>query len=285
LSHSRNPTREDILRQIRKFAEEMGRPPKAHEKGFETVAWAARKEFGSWTHALKVAGLQTYKDWRRKKTFVEKIRRLLNCNPMTLKELRRELSKGQNFECSNPSSRISIAIKQANNIDSIGPRGSYVYFLKGQEKLAQTRLDGILSKIPELEEEIFCRLRQPMTRAQIEKSVSHDKLTRYRKGRIHIYLRELQLAKLIYKARFVVGSGRGHARKYKSFHLFGKLANKTFYCRFDCQNEVAELVLKNIPHEELDNAGARMALVRQLKRIFPEDVFRLIDRELWAVEF
>jgi len=164
-------SREAILKQLREFAEENLRPPKYNEPGFQNVVYSANREFGSWKHALKIAGLQTYSAWKRKRTFVGKIRALLNYNPMTIRELREELN-----ESSDSTPLISSALKGAEDINSLGPRRNRVYYLEGQKAFAQTRLDEILSEIPELEEEIFYHLRQPMTRRQIEKAVSGNKL-------------------------------------------------------------------------------------------------------------
>lgn len=273
-------SREAILQQLRKFAEENGRPPKTNETGFQDVVHAAKREFGSWTHALKIAGLQTYRAWKGKRTLAGRIRALLNYNPMTLKELREELN-----ESSDSTPLISAALKGARDINSLGPRRNRVYYLEGQKALAQTRLDEILSEIPELEEEIFYHLRQPMTRRQIEKVVLGDKFTTYKKEKIGHYLKELLLAGLLYKARFMGGKGRGRARRFGAYDLFGNLATKTFYCRFDCPNEVAQLVLKNIPRRTLQSRDLQISLVsmrnRHLKRILPKDVHQIVERELW----
>lgn len=156
-------SREAILKQLREFAEENLRPPKHNEPGFQNVVYCAKREFGSWAHALKIAGMQTYRAWKGKRTFVGRIRTLLNSNPLTFKEIREALNKS-----SDSTPAISAAIQHASDIDSIGARRNRIYYLKGQKSLAQTRLDQILSKIPELEEEIFYRLRRPMTRRQLE---------------------------------------------------------------------------------------------------------------------
>lgn len=273
-------SREAILKQLRKFAEENGRPPKRNEPGFQNVVYSANKEFGSWAHALKIAGLQTYRAWKGKRTLAGRIRALLNYNPMTLKEIREKLDKNPDF-----SPNIGGAIAGVRDINSLGPRKSKVYYLEGQKALAQTRLDEILSKIPELEEEIFYRLRQPMTRGQIEKAVIGSRPTGSDKAKIRLYLKELVLAGLLYKARFVGRKGAGRARTFTSYNLFGDLATKTFYCRFDCPNEVAQMVLQNIPCKANQSRDSPISLIsaqsRYLKKILPEDVCLIIERELW----
>ena len=132
------PSRREILQRLQEFARDAGRPPRAREPGLENLVYAAKKEFGSWEHALKIAGLQTYSAWRRKKSFASEIRRLLNNNPMTVKELRKALSESSN--CTWSITRFFVTIRQASDINSLGQRRSRVYFLEGQENLARNKL-------------------------------------------------------------------------------------------------------------------------------------------------
>lgn len=258
----------------------MGRPPKSNEIGFQDVAYSAKVEFGSWNYALKIAGIQTYREWRNKNCFSGKLRKVLNCNPLTLSEIRNELDVGS--EC---TPRIITVIKQDKKIKSIGPRKSMVYYLEGQEALAQTRLDKIIYEIPAIEEEIFYRLRNPMTRSALEKSLFENKMESLDVRKISKYLGELVSARLIYKVRFRDNKKRGHSSMLTCEEIFGKLAYKTYYCRFDCPNEVAELILKNISNLEqgqstLEAFAAKNEIdeerKRNLKRILPFNVFQII---------
>lgn len=280
-------SREELLRILRKFARDFGRPPKTDEPGFDKIVRAAKTEFASWEHALRIAGLQTYKAWRRRRTLGSEVRRLLNYNPMTLTELRQELAKSPIF-ASKPQSIISPSIvgsvKQDSGVKSIGPRGTKIYFLQGQDALAQTRLEAIMSEIPPLEEEIFCRLRQPMTRSQIEKLIFGDQTRSHDIVKLCTYLKELELARLIYRVRFVGGKGHGHARRFTSYELFGELAGKTLYCRFDCPNEVAQLITENIPSMEFYDRDSKIKISGRrdylLRRMLPENAYRTIESKL-----
>jgi hypothetical protein len=253
----------------------------------EKIVQAARAEFGSWEHSMRIAGLQTFKAWRKKRTLGGEMPRLLNHNPMTLVELKKELVENPLFS-SRPQSVSSINIlhivKHSSDIKAIGPRRTKIYYLEGQEALAQTRLDAIMSEIPPLEEEMFYHLRQPKTKAQIEKLVLGDGSSSHERGKLRQYLTELELAGLIYRARFVGRKGYGRARRFTSYELFGELATKTYYCRFDCPNEVALLIDENIPLVESTDKDVKISVAsirsRYLRRILPENVCRIVDNSL-----
>jgi hypothetical protein len=288
MSPAKGYSREDIIRHLQEFERDSGRPPKTNEPGLEGIVQAAKREFGSWEHAMKIAGLQTYKAWRRRRTLGGEMHRLLNNNPLTLVELRKELVKNPVFAL-KLQSVFSVSIfqvaKQSSDIKSMGQRRTKIYYLEGQEALAQTRLDAIMSEIPPLEEEIFYHLRQPMTRVQIEKLVSGDRPSSHEMAKLLEYLKELELAGLVYRARFVGRKGHGRSRRFTSYELFGELATRTFYCRFDCPNEVAQLVAENIPHIELMDKDMKFSIAktrsRHLRRILPENVCRILDNRLW----
>jgi len=195
---------------------------------------------------------------------------------MTLKDLRGELDKDSRFSNSGLSARISTAVKNASDLRSIGSRRSRIYFLEGQERLAQTCLDKILSKVTELQDEIYNHLRQPTTRGQLEKVVSE--ITGAKKTTIARHLKDFLWNRVIYKVKFVSGCRGG--KKYNSFDLFGDLTGKTYFCRFDCPNEVGHFTVKNIPREKLGIRGFRSSLTHHLKRMLPKDVFHLVNKEL-----
>ena len=117
-------TKDFILTKIREFSIENGRPPRYNESGFENITYAAKTKFGSWTYALQIAGLQTYRSWHKKDTRGGRLCTLLNNNPMTLKEIRAEFKKDGLFKLSsNSETSLSLlqVIKNTKQITSIGP--------------------------------------------------------------------------------------------------------------------------------------------------------------------
>jgi len=260
---------EEIVQHLLEFVANTGKIPELAEPGLEKLIQEAIRTFGSLENALRIAGLQTDST---KESLISKIRRILNYNPMTFKDLREELDNDSRFLHAS----ILTAVKKASDLRSIGSRRSKVYFLEGQERLAQTCLDKILSKVTELQDEIYNHLRQPTTRGQLEKVVSE--ITGAKKTTIARHLNDLLRNRAIYKMRFAFGSRGG--QKYNSFDLFGDLSGKMYFCRFDCPNEVGHFTVKNIPREKLGITGFRSSLTRHLKRILPKDVFHLVDKEL-----
>ena len=277
MSPRKSYSREEILRRLQEFARDSGRPPRSNEIGFGKIKEAAKREFGSWNYALKVAGLQTYKKWQYKNTLIGRICNLLNHNPLTLPELRRELLNNENCNFFAKAIRvesIATAIKQSAKISSIGPRRSKVYYLKGQERLAQNRLGQTPSNLSEKQDLIFCALRKPMTKNEIGNLFSQN----VGNPSFDSQLRELAMARLVGKVKFVAGS-RG-AKKYRASELFGDLACKVYYFRLDCPRELAKFIVQNIPRSRIGNKGFRSALSHHFKRILPQDVFAICMPEI-----
>jgi hypothetical protein len=267
-------SREEILQRLQEFARDYGRPPKTNEPGFGKLVEAVKREFGSWDYALKIAGLQTYKEWRKKRTFTAQIRRLLNYNPMTLKQVRNELAK--DIE-SIPKSLLTsptllgTTLQNCSNVKSVGPRRSKVYFLDGQEALAQTILDKTSSMVDNGEELLFSYLRKPVTKDQILK------LFPAQQRKCEKWLKELILAGLAYRAEFFANARGG--QKFGASDLFGNIAGKRYYCRFDCPDEICELILQNIPQQRIDEGNFSAALSRRLKSILPSEIYKIWERK------
>lgn len=257
-------TREKILGLLQEFVRESGRPPKVNEPNFEPLVQAAKNEFGSWSYALKIAGIQTYKSWRKKKTVGGRLCILLNNNPMTFAELRQEFGKNEDSLISAKTSQnLSVAISQNSQIKSMGPRKSKVYYLQGQEKLAQSHL----AQAPSLDEKqdfIFCALRKPMTKSEVRGLFQESKST----SCIDRLLKELVLAELVRKVDFVSSKGS----KFSAADLFGNIAYKTYYFRCDCPKELVEMLALNIPRARIQESGFATSLTHHLKRILPPDV-------------
>lgn len=267
---------ERIIQQLIGFVRKNGKLPRPDEPGLKELIQEAIEEFGSLDGALTMAGLSIKnRDVKKQGSFSEKIRHILNSNPMTLFEIRRELKVGSDF-----SPRIKSSINNDKKIKSIGPRRKKVYFFEGQEILAQTKLDKIMNEIPKLEEKIFCLLQTPMTKLMLLNSLFGDKYSTHQKSKINTYLRELMWAHLIYEAKFVIKKGR-YSKKFTSKDFFGDLADKLFYCRFDCPIEVADLVIQNIINletgiDEIEKITLKDKRNRQLKRMLPPKTYQLI---------
>jgi hypothetical protein len=270
-------SQKEIIFLLQDFAKKAGRPPKRNDPEFESLVYAIEKEFGSWNYALRIAGIQTYNAWRKKRGIKGKIRSLLNYNPMTLVELKKELFKDQdsNTNLLKQSTSLGMTLQSCSDIKSIGPRKKKIYFIKGQESLAQTRLDQVFSSVNEQQEMLFYSLRKPMTKKEIRNLFPKNK------NKCEIWLKELLYARLIYKAKFVARARGGV--KYSATELFDKLACQIVFCRFDCPNEMADFINRHIPIEKLDDPGFRVSLTHRLKTILPLEIFKVWERESYGL--
>jgi len=259
-------TREEILNSLRDVARNTGRPPSTRDPEVQKLVRVAKKEFGSWQHALRVAGLQTYKEWRSRHSLSARIKNFLKNNPSTFAEMKKELQ-----DCSD--SALISRLKLCKDIESIGPRRKKVYFLVGQEDLAQKKLEKVLGEVDPMMEIIFDLLKEPMTYKQLE---ANAKLRAEIEGvdflekKVSNAVRILRMAGIIYKAKFTRSGAHG-GTKYSCFEIFGSLANKIYYCRYDCPREMATFLSDLLPKATTE--GLRCALTHQLKRILPRDVF------------
>jgi hypothetical protein len=267
MSRRKMYTRDFILKEIQRFVRENGRPPRSTESTIRNVASAAKSEFGSWSYALAIAGVQTYQSWHRKDTVIGRIKYLLNNHPMTLQQLRIEFNKIQTPQlgCSqtNISLKLMMAIRHCSDICSSGEPRSKIYFLKGQEEIAQKKLN----QAPygeEMQEAIFSALVNPLTKSQL--------LQRFpNKSSTERLLKELYYANLVGKARFVTQSS---CAKYRVDELFGPLACKIYYFRLDSLEPLADLVVMNLP---VNNGYAAM---QYLRKILPKDAFNILERKM-----
>jgi hypothetical protein len=273
MSPRRGYSREEVLRLLQDFYRDSDRPPRRNEPGFSKVVTAAKKEFGSWNYALQIAGLQTYKQWSKKRTFGAKVIALLNENPLTFKEIRIQLSKDPDSIQAPPSiALLGQTLNKYPEIKAIGPRKSMVYFLEGQETLAQTRLDKIFSEVSDDEEMLFFLLRKPMSQKEI--------LGKFpgRENKLKALLRELTSANLVYPAEFVAHNRGGS--KFNSSDLFGNIAGKRYYCRYDCPSELLEFLLDNIPIKNFEDGGFVYSLLHKFRSIFPKEIYRQIESKM-----
>jgi hypothetical protein len=266
MSPCKGYSRDEVLRRIQEFARESGRPPRRNEPGFQRVVSAAEKKFGSWQYALRIAGLQTYKSWRKKDTFAGKLCILLNNSPMTMKEIRLEIEK--NERALPPvvlSQKVSTTIQQTKEIHSIGPRRAKVYYLEGQENLAKTHLNQPIS-LDEKQDFIFSSLSKPMTKNEILNLFQEETGTKTTER----LLKELVFAKLVAKIRFVAGN---KGSRYNSMQLFGKLAGKTYFFRIDDAEQLVDLIIQNLPPKDSEESRIAYSITHHLKRMLPSELY------------
>jgi predicted transcriptional regulator len=209
--------------------------------------------------SLTKAGLIERK--RKKRDTKERIRKLLDKNPLTWREIREKM--GNNFYAWALVSR---------DIVSIGHRGRKLYCLKGQEDLARSRLK-MLEEFEKIEERLNKRyaklldaITQPMTyKDLVERSG-------WSMGKVQCAVRNLEKeGKLV---RFTLYGGIGKYRRYK---IFGKLAKKQLYFYKPGQEEdVAKFIIENLPPKEKLDKNIRKCLTHVLKQNLPEQVFNLV---------
>ncbi|MFX0198240.1 MAG: homing endonuclease associated repeat-containing protein [Candidatus Hodarchaeota archaeon] len=272
-------SRKDIIKRLQQFFHDYGRPPKRNEPGLEYLVYAARKEFGSWTHALRIAELQTYNEWKKRRMFPGQLRSLLDNNPMTMKEIKLKLAKNPRFgKCSSHiiSPKISLTIRQSSDMKSIGPRMHKVYFIQGQENLAKKKLGKKALSNQDIKEIFLDCLKKPMTQDQLEPLFPNQK---YRTRKC---LRELVTSRLVGRIRFVAHA-KGSA-KYSATDLYGELAGKTYYYRLDSQSEIVDLILKKILDETLLlKKGFVAAMSMRLKTILSSEALNYWKNQVCEV--
>ncbi|MFZ7136863.1 MAG: hypothetical protein ACOWW1_00365 [archaeon] len=268
---------EIVIKEIINFVCKTGRLPTHNEPGFEEIITKSIKYFGSLENAILLTGLMMENnEEQHNDSFSGKIRKLLNFHPMTLSELRQELDVS-----SDNASKIITIIKQNYKIQSVGPRKFKVYFIDGQELLALTHLEEIMHQVSRLGEDIFYLLKQPMTKEMLANCLFGKNYRNYNSTKISRNLRELILARLVYKIEFVIGKGRDR-KKFSSRDFFGDLADKTYYCRFDCSEEVAGLIIKNVITNEAEILEIEEIMfndkkTRKMKTLLPDAVYRIVE--------
>jgi hypothetical protein len=268
MQYANEISRERILTKILEFARENGRPPRTSEPSLLNIVYAAKKEFGSWESALDAAGLLQYRVWKQQRSLAGVIKRILDFNPMTIKELKSEVMKIPEYAKS--FDLIFQTINNSNEIKSAGPRRKKVYFLEGQENLAEDRLDRMLIETTKEEEELLRQLSYPMTKEQILEFF-WDVESTFPESKVESCLKRLLDAQLVAKARFIAHATGG--QKYSATDLFGDLASKTFYYRVDYPKGLADFVIQNVPFDMTYGRGHRVALSHRLKGILPRKAF------------
>jgi hypothetical protein len=261
MSPSANYTKEEVIKLLQSFYKDFGRPPRRNEPNFKKIEYAAIRDFGSWRRALQVAGLQTYEQWHRKKSFNNKIVSLLRGNPLTHEEIKKEIQKDE----SSAGKYFSQILQSSSVIKSIGPRRKKIYFLQGEESIAENKLNEVLSNVPEDEEILYQLLVKPMCKKEILEYFNGSE------RRCETLLSELLLAELVYKVDFVAHS-HGSLR-FNASDFFGNLAGKRYYCRLDSPKEMCDFIMENIPAKNSDEANFDTCLLRKLNVILPDSVY------------
>lgn len=261
-----------VINEIEEFVRIKKRPPKASEPEFQTVIYAAVKYFGSWPKALKVAGVEAYADWRRKRTLKSVINSILNNNPLSLHDICIEVHKVDKFS-NHPIQAIATALNINKNIKSAGARGHRIYYIAGQEPSIKdhpeiNRMDRFA-----VEKEILDLLCTPMTQDEIIKQFEITGSTGL-DSTIYTSLKTLYQTQKISRTRFVARAGRGHS----AADLFGSLAGKVIYCRTDHPEALATYVHRRVQGGNNDKYFQKTLSFR-LKQLLPAEVFELIKSE------
>lgn len=253
--------RAEVLKKLRKFNEVYNRPPSRNDPNIKNLVYPAIKEFGSWRNALKIAGLQTSLEWRRRNSLQNRIAQALEHNPLTRQEMK-EYFKSKGLSC------LTRLIKQGR-VRSIGPKRRAIYYLLGQEEIARTKLEASDHTEDGLIEELLLFLKEPRTIEEIKEALP---LT----IKNETILKDLVGANIVFKRKFTL-SGRGVKHRYNALTLFGDLAFKTYYCRLDATDEFASFILnKRQLKPRVHSVGFRRSLTSHLKTLLPKEVFTVV---------
>ncbi len=196
---------------------------------------------------------------------------------MNMVELRKEFCKNENCKINYSNTDLSLkilaAIHQNKEIRSIGPKRSKVYYLKGQEKMAEAHLNQPRSS-DEKQEIIFSALIKPMTKNEIITLFP----TNVGSSATERLLKELVSAKLVVKVKFAAGNKGG--KKYASSQLFGNIACKTYFFRFDNPEQLVDLVIQSIPHDNIEDSHFQCSVTHHLKRILPHNAYVVFEEKM-----
>jgi len=79
IEHIRRWSEEDVTRELKALAEELGHSPRRHEVPKDLFA-AAERKFGRWNEAKRAASLETDEEWERAKV-LDELRELADRTP------------------------------------------------------------------------------------------------------------------------------------------------------------------------------------------------------------
>jgi len=198
---------EQVISELLKFVIEQDRLPVQNEPGLIAVIESAIWHFGSLEEALVIAGFLPPTNDLKATSLKEMVKQILVSGPMTLKEIRKELKKSSQFNSDQPGMSVYQAIKNTE-AKSIGPRRRRVYFLPGQEALAQDKLTAALCGFSEedniVKSKILDHLKYPMTKSQIE-ALFIGKNEFQKSSKIYRTIKKLERSRDIFSIKFVAG--------------------------------------------------------------------------------
>lgn len=123
-------------------------------------------------------------------------------------------------------------------------------------------------------EELLIFLKEPRTKEEIRQAFPIAKKTEK-------LLRDLVDTNVVFKRKFTL-SGKGVRHRYNALALFGDLAFKTYYCRYDSADEFANLILNKRKLKSSVNLGFKRSLTSHLKNLLPRDVFTIVHARMLA---
>ncbi|MDQ1280113.1 MAG: hypothetical protein QG670_1375 [Thermoproteota archaeon] len=147
---------------------------------------------------------------------------------------------------------------------------SYLPFkiASGKKSKASDRTkDGLI-------EDLLIFLKKPRSKEDIKQSFP---LTR----KTEKILKNLEDMNIIFKRRFTL-SGKGVKHRYNALALFGDLAFKTYYCRYDSADEFATLILTKRQLKGNNDLGFKRSLTSHLKNLLPRNVFTIVHAKILA---
>jgi len=143
---------------------------------------------------------------------------------------------------------------------------------KGNGEIGLNKQGRVRSTEARLIEELLVFLKEPRTLKEIKEAFPLTKQT-------DTILKDLVRANIVFKRKFTL-SGKGVRHRYNALTLFGDLAFKTYYCRFDAANEFASFILNKRQLQPRGNLGFKRSLTSHLKNLLPKEVFNVVHTRM-----
>jgi DNA-binding Lrp family transcriptional regulator len=207
----------------------------------------AERTVRTYRASLTKAGLIERK--RKKRDIRERIRKLLDKNPLTWCEIKEKI--GGDFY---------LTAMKSGNIVSIGPHRQKLYCLKGQEDLAHLRLEKMLGYAKLLD-----AITQPVTYKDLTERLG------WSMGKVRRAVKNLEKERKL--LRFTFYGARGKYRK-----IFGRLVKKLYFYKLGQEEDIAKLIIENLPPKEKLDKNMKKCLTQVLKQNLPEPIFNLIHQ-------
>lgn len=208
----------------------------------------------------------------REGSLASAIKKLLNNNPLTLREIRFEINKMPQFVDYSQSTLATTLFTQSD-ICSEGPHGHKKYYLKGQELYEQNFPEILRLDRRDVEIKILEYLLEPMTKADLVSSFEKDGYYNH-DNLINSSLKKLWREREVWRIKFDANTRSG--QKYSAYKLFGCLAGKTIYCIASYPDGLIDFIQSKI-NLDYSNKGFNAARTMRLRRILPKVVFDLLQ--------